>query len=153
MTSVISGARPRSSAAIGGAIDLIGAVHRGPARLSFVGGFGSFLAREARLGFATALSKRLSIAARVGYAGSRGDFRYFDDGNTPLLDHDDGILRRANNHYDRTFAQLRLDGHFGELRFAHQDLAYWKQQGIPGTASAPSTRWVQPQAVRSNSKT
>ncbi|HVI02509.1 MAG TPA: TonB-dependent receptor [Enhygromyxa sp.] len=138
------------SAAIGGAIDLIGAVHRGPARLSFVGGFGSFLAREARVGYATALSKRLSIAARVGYAGSRGDFPYFDDGNTPLLEADDGLLRRANNHYDRTFAQLRLDGRFGGLRFAHQDLAWWKQQGIPGTASAPSNDATQRNlAVRS----
>ncbi|MFO7564231.1 MAG: TonB-dependent receptor [Enhygromyxa sp.] len=126
------------SAAIGGAVDLVGAVHRGPARLSLVGGFGSFLTREARVGYATALSRRLSIAARVGYAGSRGDFPYFDDGNTPRLEHDDGILRRANNHYDRGFAQLRLDGRFAGLRIAHQNLGWWKQQGIPGTASAPS---------------
>lgn len=126
------------SAAIGGAIDLVGAVHRGPARLHVVGGFGSFLAREARVGYASALSKRLSIAVRLGYAGSRGDFPYFDDGNTPLLERDDRILRRANNHYDRSFAQLRLDGRWSGLRVAHQDLLWWKRQGIPGTANAPS---------------
>jgi vitamin B12 transporter len=126
------------SAAIGGAVDLVGAVHRGPTRLSLVGGFGSFLAREARVAVATALSKRLSLAARVGYAGSRGNFLYFDDGNTPLLATDDGLLRRANNHYDRTFAQLRVDGHFAGLRLAQQNQAWWKLQGIPGTATAPS---------------
>src|SRR5690606_33489497 len=118
------------SAALGGAIDLVGVVHRGPARLSLVGGFGSFLAREARVGYTAALSPRLSIAARVGYAGSRGDFPYFDSGNTPQLEHDDAILRRANNHYDRGFAQLRVDGRFAGLRVAHQDLGWWKLQGI-----------------------
>ncbi len=126
------------SAAIGGAVDLVGAVHRGPDRLTIVGGFGSFLAREARVGYAHALSRRLSIAARVGYAGSRGDFLYFDDGGTPLLEFDDGLRRRANNHYDRAFAQLRLDGRFAGLRVAHQDLGWYKRQGIPGTAAAPS---------------
>jgi vitamin B12 transporter len=127
------------SAAIGGAIELVGAVHRGPAKLWVAGGLGSFLAREARLGFASALSKRLSIAARVGYAGSRGDFLYFDDGNTPLIPADDRTLVRRNNHYERVFAQLRLDGRFGGLSFAQQNLASWKLQGVPGTASAPST--------------
>jgi vitamin B12 transporter len=127
------------AAAIGGAIDLVGAVHHGPARLELVGGFGSFLAREARASYAQALGRRLSIAARVGYAGSRGDFPYFDDGNTPRIPGDDGILRRVNNGYERGFAQIRVDGRFARLRLAHQDLAWVKQQGIPGTATAPST--------------
>lgn len=127
------------SAAIGGAIDLVGAVHRGPARLALVGGFGSFMTREARLAYATALSKRLSIAARVGYAGSRGDFPYFDNGNTPLLEGDDAVLRRVNNHYDRLFAQVRLDGRFAGLRVAHQDLGWLRWQGIPALGGVPST--------------
>ncbi|PRQ05255.1 Vitamin B12 transporter BtuB precursor [Enhygromyxa salina] len=126
------------SAAIGGAMDLVGAVHRGPPKLWVAGGFGSYLAREARLGFAAAVSKRVSIAARLGYAGSRGDFLYFDDGGTPLLDDDDGMLRRDNNGYDRLFGQLRVDARRGRLRVAHQDIAWWKLQGIPGTAAAPS---------------
>lgn len=126
------------SAAIGGAVDLVGAIHRGPAKLWIASGFGSFLAREARLGFATALNQRLSIATRIGYAGSRGDFLYFDDGNTPLLPSDDGVLTRANNHYDRTFTQLRIDRRHNGLTIAHQELVWWKLQGVPGTASAPS---------------
>lgn len=126
------------SAAIGGAMDLVGAVHRGPTKLWVASGFGSYLAREAKLGFASAVSKRLSLATRVGYAGSRGDFRYFDDGGTPLLNTDDGIRRRVNNHYDRLFGQVRLDARREQLRVSSQLLGWWKLQGVPGTASAPS---------------
>ena len=126
------------AAAIGGALDLVGAVHRGPAKVWAVAGLGSYLAREARLGFATPILRRSSISARVGYAGSRGDFRYFDDGGTPLLDDDDGLLRRVNADYQRLSAQLRIDARRGDLSFAHQDLAWWKSQGVPGTAAAPS---------------
>jgi vitamin B12 transporter len=126
------------SAAIGGAMDLVGAVHRGPPRLWVASGFGSYLAREARLGFAGAVSRRLSIAARIGYAGSRGDFRYFDDRGTPQLATDDRIHRRVNNDYDRLFGQVRLDASVDKLRVSSQLLGWWKLQGIPGTAAAPS---------------
>ncbi|MCA9685561.1 MAG: TonB-dependent receptor plug domain-containing protein, partial [Myxococcales bacterium] len=126
------------AAAIGGAIDLVGKVHRGPARLWLVGGIGSFWAREARAGYAVALRPGLSLATRIGYAGSRGDFSYFDNGNTPLLAGDDGYARRENNHYDRLFAQLRLDHRRGGLLVSSQLLAWWKQQGIPGTVGMPA---------------
>lgn len=124
--------------AIGGAMDLVGAVQRGPAKLWVVGGFGSWLAREARLGLALPISPRVSITTRLGYAGSRGDFVYFDDGGTPLLDGDDGLLRRVNNGYERVAGQLRVDARVGSLRVASQLQAWWKLQGIPGTAAAPS---------------
>jgi iron complex outermembrane receptor protein len=126
------------SAAIGGAMDLVGAVHRGPPKLWVASGFGSYLAREAKLGFASAVSKRLSIAARIGYAGSRGDFPYFDDRGTPQLADDDRIRRRVNNDYDRLFGQVRLDARINQLRVSSQLLGWWKLQGIPGTAAAPS---------------
>jgi vitamin B12 transporter len=128
------------AAAIGGALDLVGAVHRGPAKLWIAGGLGSYLAREARLGFAAPLRRypNASIAARLGYAGSRGDFAYFDDGGTPLLQDDDQILRRRNADYERLSGQLRIDARRNALQLAHQDLAWWKLQGLPGTAAAPS---------------
>ncbi|PRQ10053.1 TonB-dependent receptor plug domain-containing protein [Enhygromyxa salina] len=126
------------AAAIGGAMDLVGAVHQGSPKLWVASGFGSYLAREARLGYTGALSRRLSLATRVGYAGSRGDFRYFDDGGTPLLSTDDAIRRRVNNGYDRLFGQVRLDARRGPLRVSSQLLGWWKLQGVPGTASAPS---------------
>ena len=133
------------SAAIGGAIDLVGAVHRGPPKLWAAAGFGSFLAREARLGFATQLPApgRLSLAVRLGYAGARGDFPYFDDGSTPLVPDDDGFARRANNGYERVLAQLRLDARRGALRVAHQNLVWWKTQGIPNAAGTADTQATQ----------
>jgi iron complex outermembrane receptor protein len=127
------------SAAIGGAMDLVGAVHRGPPKLWVASGFGSYLAREAKLGFAGAVSRRLSLATRVGYAGSRGDFDFFSDNSTPLLASDDTIRQRVNNHYDRLFGQVRLDARSGQLRVSSQLLGWWKLQGVPGTATAPST--------------
>ncbi|EDM75911.1 TonB-dependent receptor [Plesiocystis pacifica SIR-1] len=127
------------AAAIGGAVDLVGEVHRGPPRLWAAAGFGSFLARELRVGYAQALPGGWSVATRVGYAGARGDFPYFDDGNTPQLEADDGQARRANNHYDRGLGQLRFDHRRGPTTAAIQGLAWWKLQGIPGTAQAPAS--------------
>lgn len=126
------------AAAIGGAIDLVGEVHRGAPKVWFAGGFGSFLAREARAGFATALPRGNSIALRLGYAGARGDFPHFDDNGTPQVTSDDGFVRRANNHYDRVLGQVRFDHRRGGLRASTQLLGWWKLQGIPGTASAPA---------------
>ncbi|NVB37573.1 TonB-dependent receptor [Pseudenhygromyxa sp. WMMC2535] len=126
------------AAAIGGVMDLVGEVHRGDDRLWLAGGFGSFLAREARAGYAHALRPDLSIAARIGYAGARGDFSYYDDANTPLIPEDDGYSRRLNNDYDRLFAQLRVDHRRDHLRVSSQLLGWWKTQGIPGTAAAPA---------------
>ncbi len=134
------------AAPIGGAIDLVGRVHRGPPALWFSAGFGSFLAREARAGYATRIDApgrpgETSLALRLGYAGARGNFSHFDDNGTPLLSADDGYSQRRNNHYDRALAQLRVDHERGALTVSSQLLAWWKLQGIPGlgTGSAPVT--------------
>lgn len=127
------------AAAIGGAMDLVGRVHRGPTRLWAAAGFGSFLAREARLGLGARLRPDLSVALRAGYAGSRGDFRYFDDGQTPAVPDDDGFARRRNNAYDRALVQLRFDLARPRLRLSEQLSAWWKDQGVPGTTTSPST--------------
>ncbi len=127
------------SAAIGGAIDLVGRVHRGPAKLNARVGFGSFLAREGRVGFATALRPGLSLAVRAGYSGARGDFPYTDDANTPRLPADDRTLRRINNGYDRVFGQLRVDLRRGLLRVAHQQLAWLEFQQVPAMVGNPDS--------------
>lgn len=127
------------SAAIGGAIDLVGRVHRGPPKLSARLGFGSFLAREARVGFAMALRPGLSLAIRVGESGTRGDFPYYDDGNTPRLPADDRTQRRINNGYERVFGQVRLDLRRGLLRVAHQQLAWLEFQQVPAVIGNPDS--------------
>lgn len=125
--------------AIGGAIDLVGRVHKGAPTLSARLGFGSFLARDARVAFATELGRGLSLALRAGYAGSKGDFSYYDVGNTPRIADDDRTRRRINNGYDRVFAQLRLDGRRGLLRVAHQDLVWLDLQQIPAAIGNPDS--------------
>ena len=127
------------SAAIGGAIDLVGRVHRGPAKLSARVGFGSFLAREGRAGFATALRPGLSLAIRAGYSGSRGDFPYYDAANTPRLPADDRTRRRINDGYDRLFGQVRLDLRRGLVRVAHQQLVWLEQQQVPAMIGNPDS--------------
>lgn len=126
------------AAAIGGALDLVGSVHRGPSRLWAAFGLGSYLTREAQLGLAAALRRGLSMVAFASYAGSRGDFLYFDDGNTPQLLDDDGLARRFNNDYERGLAQLRLELRRQRVRATAQLSARWKQQGIAGRTSSPS---------------
>lgn len=126
------------AAAIGGAMDLVGSLHRGPTRLWASFGLGSYLTREAQVGLAASLRPGLSMIALASYAGSRGDFLYFDDGNTPQLLEDDGLARRFNNDYDRGLAQLRFDYRRPRLRATAQLSARWKQQGIAGRTSSPS---------------
>ncbi|MFV8749261.1 TonB-dependent receptor plug domain-containing protein [Nannocystaceae bacterium ST9] len=127
------------SAAIGGAIDLVGRVHRGPAKLGARLGFGSFLAREGRVGFATALRPGLSLALRAGYSGARGDFSYYDDANTPRLPADDRTQRRINNGYDRVFGQVRFDLRRGLVRVAHQDIAWFEALQVPAMIGNPDS--------------
>jgi iron complex outermembrane receptor protein len=100
-----------------------------------VGGLGIPCARE-RLGFAAPLGRQKPanfIAA--GYAGSVTVFRRW---RHPLLRDDDGILRRQNADYQRLSGQLRIDARRGQLQLAQQNFAWWKLQGVPGTAAAPS---------------
>ncbi|MEE8408430.1 MAG: TonB-dependent receptor, partial [Myxococcota bacterium] len=123
-------------ATIGGAINLVGKVHRGPAHVQLDGGLGSFGAREARLVIALPVGERSSVVARVGYAGSLGNFPFYHDGKTPLIDSDDGTELRKNNGYDRLLGQLRLDGRHGQWRYGVQQLALWKPQGLPGSYRA-----------------
>lgn len=127
------------SAAIGGAIDLVGRVHAGPARLSARVGFGSFLAREGRVGFAMALRPGLSLALRAGYAGARGDFPYHDDQSTPRLVADDRTRRRVNAGYERVFGQARLDLQRGLLRVAHQQLVHFEALEVPAMVGNPDS--------------
>jgi vitamin B12 transporter len=137
-------------AAIGGAIDLVGRVHEGPAKLSARVGFGSFLAREARVGFTAALRPGLSLAVRAGYSGARGDFPYYDDGNTPRLPQDDRTLRRINNGYDRAFGQLRFDYRRGLLRVSDQQIAWMELQQVPAMIGNPDSDAQQRTIVQRN---
>ncbi len=128
-------------AAIGGAIDLGSDLRcvRDARRLTAAAGFGSFLAREARVATSVPLLARRKhapcIDVRAGYGGARGDFPFLNIGETPQNTADDRTTRRQNNHYDRVLGQLAVHGRSGAWRYSAQQLILWKRQGIPGTAT------------------
>lgn len=127
-------------AAMGGAIDLVsGRAPRTP-QLDAWAGFGSFLARQAGVSGGGPLGRKVRAGATVGYAGTRGDFPYFDDNGTPQTPDDDGTAIRSNNHYDRVLAQAHVEARPGPVRVRVQQWAAWKRQGIPGTANVQSER-------------
>jgi vitamin B12 transporter len=125
-------------ATLGGAIDLVSAPGR-DAVTRVAGGVGSFGARQTRFDLVRPLRGRNAhLSTRFGYAGAQGDFPYFDDGGTPHNPLDDTTRRRVNNHYDRVQGQLRLDAHRGRWRFGLHEIVQYKEQGIAGSARAPT---------------
>lgn len=130
------------SAAIGGAIDLVGDSAWRRRGLSLQAGAGSFGAREGRVSLGGPLGStgRTAGTLTLGYAGATGDFVFLDDGGTPELGGDDTDARRLNDDYDRVALHARLDHRRGPWRFAVQPLVQVKTQGIPGPAGAQSRR-------------
>ncbi|MCX4245448.1 TonB-dependent receptor plug domain-containing protein [Paraliomyxa miuraensis] len=126
------------SAAIGGAIDLVGAPAWQRRGLVLQTGGGSFGARESTVTARGPLSRsgRSAGAITVGYAGATGDFPFADDGGTPDLSGDDQTLRRTGNDYDRVAMHARLDHRAGPWRIAVQPLLSYRDQGVPGPAAA-----------------
>lgn len=126
------------SAAIGGAIDLVGAPAWRRGAVIVHGGLGSFGARESRVTVRGPLGPRARTAGAVtvGYAGATGEFPFAHDGGTPDLSGDDGTARRIGNDYDRIAVHARLDHRRGPWRAAVQPLLTYKDQGVPGPAAA-----------------
>lgn len=127
------------SGAIGGAVNLVGKIHRGSAQGSAVADWGSFGAHAVRLGYSQPLGDHHSLTTRIGHAAARGDFPFYDTKNTPAIHGDDELTIRQNNGYQRLLAQVRLDGEADEWRYGLQQLTLIKHQGIPGPATAQST--------------
>ncbi len=128
------------SAAIGGAIDLVGAPAWRRRGMAVQGGFGSFGAHEARVSARGPLGSRgrSAGAIAIGYAGAAGDFPFTDDGTTPDVSGDDQVVRRTNNGYERLALHARFDHRRGPWRLSLQQLVQTKAQGVPGPAAAQS---------------
>jgi outer membrane receptor protein involved in Fe transport len=121
--------------AIGGALNLVSTDAEQRPRARIDAGLGSFWTRQAAGEIATR-TRRLAIGVRAGYAGSEGNYRYYDDGGTAQLTGDDRTRRRTGNGYDRLLAQLRLDGRVGRWRLGAHQLVVAKRAGVPGPGSA-----------------
>ncbi len=125
-------------AALGGAINLVGRVHRGPPSIAASGGYGSFGARQASATVALPAGRDTGVFASLGYARAEGDFRYFDNGGTPTSTSDDTTTVRRNNGYDQVHGLVRIDARRGAWRGSNHESMLWKRQGIPGTANRQS---------------
>ncbi|MEM9490659.1 MAG: TonB-dependent receptor plug domain-containing protein, partial [Myxococcota bacterium] len=128
-------------AALGGALNLITAVGRPasgrPLTLSL--GAGSFGARHLRARWRDSRDDGLAgFHLALGYAGSNGDFSYFNDNGTNLIQDDDTFVARDNNHYDQIDAVARYRTERGSLTIDAGSRTLIKVQGIPGTASVQS---------------
>lgn len=90
-------------ATMGGALAMYSRVHDPAFKYAFSGhlGWGSFGARRLSLAWGQKLASRGLLFLSMAYAGSTGDFPFFDDGGTPHQLLDDKTNIRRNNGYDR----------------------------------------------------
>ena len=126
-------------AGIGGAVDLVTKLGRGPhgERWTASVGAGSYGARHVRARYGDAhVEGRIESSTTIGYLGATGDYTYFDDNGTLLNRADDGYKTRGNNGFDQLDATTRIgarDEPFGiGLRLA------FKRQGLPGSTAQPA---------------
>lgn len=137
-------------AALGGALNLTSQV--GPAadgvRLRVSAGAGSFATRHLRARWFGGDPDDLAYTLFAGYAGTAGDYSYFNDNGTNLDPGDDRFVDRRNNGYDQveTGGRFRTGGDHWDLRGGLRGA--WRGQGVPGSASVQSdstslTSWSQ----------
>ena len=126
-------------AGIGGAVDLVTKLGRGPdgERWTASVGVGSYGARHLRARYGDEHQDgRIASSTTIGYQGATGDYTYFDDNNTQLNRADDSYKTRGNNGFDQIDATSRVgapEGPFGiGLRLA------FKRQGLPGSTAQPA---------------
>lgn len=127
-------------AGVGGAIDLVTKLGRGPRgeRFTASAGYGSYGARHLRAHYGDEHGEHAQIetSTTLSYQGATGDYSYFDDGGTLLNPNDDGYRVRANNGFDQLDASTRFALKRRPLG-AGLRLAY-KRQGLPGSTANPA---------------
>jgi iron complex outermembrane receptor protein len=129
------------SAAIGGAVNLVGHREKGDGhRLSASAGGGSYGGRELRIASRTNVRQRDQLALRLGYAAADGDFDFLDVHGTPSLPDRHTMSKRTNNGYARLAGQVAYHGSHDRWRWRIQEIVLFKHQEIPGTAQRQSTR-------------
>ncbi len=84
----------------------------------------------------------------LGYAGSDGDFVYFNDNGTNLNRSDDRFVTRHNNGFDRVDGVARAQIRRRAWSLSGGGRTSWKRQGVPGSGSVQSattslTAWSQ----------
>jgi outer membrane cobalamin receptor len=140
------GAGPvRFASPLGGIVRLVTHAPRDHTDLSAHLRYGSFGTRSGHL-FAAGPAGDLRYVVYLGYQGSQGDFRFYDDRDTPYNADDDVIARRQNNAYDAVVTRLKAETDLptgGSLRLLVSST--WREQGIagPGVAQTHDTHATQ----------
>lgn len=121
----------------GGVLELQTRFGRDGAR-AYVGG-GSFGSRRA--GYAHQVrSDRGDLLVSTAYSGANNDFRFFDDGGTPLNPNDDGTSVRRNAHVDSGGVLVRHRVRTGGWRLTTLGLGSADVQGVPGLGTDQALR-------------
>lgn len=127
------------ASAIGGVINLVSRPpnkQRSHGKVRVRGEAGSFGTRGAHISLWHPIARRLALSVDGSYAGSSGEYRYFDDRATPQYTADDRITFRQQNGYNRGLTRLRLDHRAGPWHTFIQGYGLFKQQQIPGPAGS-----------------
>lgn len=124
----------------GGAVNLVTA--ESPDVRTLRAAAGSFGGAEARGTYGAARGP-FSLLAHAGWQGADGDYRFFDDNDTPHNLADDAWATRINSRYDAGTALARLAWAPREgLRVSARCELFRKAQGVPGRGAtqAPNPR-------------
>lgn len=125
-------------AGIGGVVNLVPrrAVEAPATTLS--ASYGSFETRK----IVAAHSRRIGRADVLGYVtylGSRGNFRFLSNNDTPFNPFDDRRVERRNNAFDAVNTLLKAGVDLTpELRLDWTSESLWKQAGLPGRGANQS---------------
>lgn len=124
----------------GGAVNLVTA--EAPDVRTLRAALGSFGAGEARATWG-ASAGAFAWLAHAGWQGADGDYRFFDDNDTPYNPADDQWAKRINSRYDAGTLLGRLAWSPREaLRVTARGELFRKAQGVPGRGAdqAPNPR-------------
>jgi len=128
------------ASAIGGVINLVSRAGTPgtTGRLRVRGETGSFGTRGGHTSLWQPMGRHTVFSSDLSYAGSSGEFLFFNDHATPQFTGDDSFDYRQNNAYNRGLGRLRVDYRRGPWRLMSQGFGLYKHQGIAGVAGAPS---------------
>ena len=123
-------------AGAGGVLDL--RTRRGQGDAVFASAtWGSWMTRKLTL--AGSLERGpTQLLAGVTYAGTEGDFGYYDTNGTAFNLEDDATSRRGNNRHDAGSGLFRVATRVGDWRTTGVVVGQHRLGGVPGTATAPA---------------
>ena len=120
---------------LGGAVNIVPRWPKGPSSWEALTALGSWWTRRAGVSW-TGHEGQWAWSLAAVYEGTQGDFRYYDDNQTPYETSDDRIRKRSNNQYDST-QLVCLARRSGPWQTSVLENLSWRRSELAGTASQP----------------